>query len=254
MPQSGENMLNIDKRGSADDFLMEPYSDNCRALCDLGEHALVGVSPGNGYFSEERLRLLLDWMSRAFDRVDAVVPDSSLVHTYQALGTPPEQAWNWAQRDARRMHRRIERAWQDSGMQQSKHRIRKLSEFTEHPSYQSLIQQVEQEIARDQSVKEVFVGAAHSALTSQLKGSEPSPAQAEEAARYLIAEMPLCIDTPSVLDVATSVCVYHRVLPITQLTFTPGALHCSSRQAFALVRERGQDAEPLSVSAGESKP
>jgi cyclo(L-tyrosyl-L-tyrosyl) synthase len=240
------------------DFTTELYTANCRTIYERADHVLIGVSPGNGYFSEERLARLLRWADGIFARVDPIVPDSAIVHTLAALGATPEQAQFRAQRATRRQCRRIERAWQASGVPAERHHVRTLSEFARNPRYVELFARCEEAISHDPEVREVFRGSAESALTSQLKltsdadTTAPTSTQVEEAMRYLVAEVPLLTDTPGVLGVPSSVHVYHRMLPV--LPVVHEKLFISPRQAFAVVRPRegteppgtgGQDAGPV---------
>jgi cyclo(L-tyrosyl-L-tyrosyl) synthase len=228
---------------AAREFTAEPYTANCRAILARADHALLGVSPGNGYFSEERLSRLLRWANRVFDRVDTIVPDTALVHTFTALGASPEQAAKQAGRATRRTVRRLDRAWKASGAPVERHRVRILSEFAGHPRYRQLMDRCEEAVARDAAVRDVFRRAAGAALATLMKSDgtprapRPTDRQIDTAMRYLMEEIPLATDTPGLLGVPSSVHVYHRVLPITALGF--GSLFASPRQAFAVVRERG---------------
>lgn len=51
-------------------FAIEPFSANCPAIVDSGEHVVVGVSPGNSYFSVGLLERLLEWLRDRFSQVD----------------------------------------------------------------------------------------------------------------------------------------------------------------------------------------
>ncbi|GLW06867.1 hypothetical protein Misp01_19970 [Microtetraspora sp. NBRC 13810] len=243
-------MYEIAGRGFPAGFTIEPHTDNCRRICAEGGHALVGVSPGNGYFSEERLSHLLRWAGTAFDRVDAIIPDASLVHTHRALGEPPERALRKAAAESARTRRRVERAWQAIGVPPREQRVHLLSEFTDHPTYRALRRDAEEAVRRDAAVREVFRHAGAAALRTRLKGAEPAAHQVEEAMNYLVAEMPLCTDTPGILGVPTSVNVYHQVIPAISLLFASRALYVSPGQAFALVRPAVPEAVPEAVPAG----
>ncbi|GHH82197.1 cyclo(L-tyrosyl-L-tyrosyl) synthase [Streptomyces sulfonofaciens] len=244
------------------EFTVEPYTANCRAIYARADHVLIGVSPGNGYFSQARLSRLLRWADGVFARVDAIVADSALVHTYRALGATPEQADIQAQRATRQTCRRIARAWQASGAPAERHHVRTLSEFVHHPRYRELLARCEETVESDAAVRSVFRRATESALASQLRArssafdpTAPTPAQVEEGMRYLMAEMPLVTDTPGILGVPSSVHVYHRMLPLVPLGF--GSLFASPHQAFALVRPREDAERPPAADAprpGEERP
>jgi cyclo(L-tyrosyl-L-tyrosyl) synthase len=235
-------------------FTVEPYTENCRTIWRRAEHVLVGVSPGNGYFSEARLTALLGWADARFARVDAIVPDVSVAHTYRALGHPPETARRKARQKAGEVYRRIGRAWAAAGVPTGRRRVCLLSEFVDLPAYRTLLSRVELAVTRDAAVRATFLEAARRALTSRLKGAPPTAEQVEEGRHYLTAEMPLCLDTPSIMDVGTSVNVYHQLLPAVPLMFGSEHLDMSPRQAFATVRQTTKTFPASSASPVSSAP
>ncbi|MFC6879353.1 MULTISPECIES: tRNA-dependent cyclodipeptide synthase [Actinomadura] len=221
--------------GNAASWAVVPYTSNCEHLCERAEHVLVGVSPGNGYFNRERLAGLLRWAGATFARVDAIVPDASLVHTYQALGQSPATAWKNASRKAGKTCRRIVRAWEQIGVPQHERRLHLLSEFMDHPVYVRLRAQVEKAIGADPVLREAFLEASRRVLQAYLN-QEPTDEQVEESKNYLAAEMPLCLDTPAILDVPSSVNVYHQRLPTLERMFTSPHMDVSPLQGHAVVR------------------
>ncbi|MGW0802454.1 tRNA-dependent cyclodipeptide synthase [Nonomuraea sp. NPDC002799] len=219
-----------------DAFAVEPYTDNCRDVCERAEHVLVGVSPGNGYFNKERLTALLRWVHAVFARVDVIVPDASLVHTYQAIGHDRDLALKYARQKSSQMCRRIARAREGAGIGPDAGPIRLLSEFAGHSHYQRLRAQADVAIAVDPALRQVLFDGSRKVLLGHLKGAEPRQQQIEEGMRYLTAEMPLCMDTPVIMGVPSSVAVYHQVLPFVTQMYASEHLTISPLQAHAVLR------------------
>ncbi|MFC5181387.1 tRNA-dependent cyclodipeptide synthase [Actinomadura harenae] len=215
---------------------MTPYTENCARLCERAEHVLVGVSPGNGYFNQERLAALLRWATATFARVDAIVPDASLVHTYQALGQSPETAWANVRHKVGKTYRRIARAWEENGVPPDDQRIHLLSDFVDHPVYARLRAETDRAIDVDPALRAAFLGTSRKVLRAFLKDEEPTEAQVEEGKNYLTAEMPLCLDTPAIMGVPSSVAVYHHRLPMAEVMFASPYLNVSPLQGHAVVR------------------
>ncbi len=69
-------------------FLVRPFTQQCQIIHTEGDHAVIGVSPGNSYFSRQRLRDLGLWGLTNFDRVDFVYTDVHVAESYEALGVP----------------------------------------------------------------------------------------------------------------------------------------------------------------------
>ncbi|MFJ2116618.1 MULTISPECIES: tRNA-dependent cyclodipeptide synthase [unclassified Streptomyces] len=229
-------MHEIAGRAIPPNFGIEPYTDNCRSICARGEHVLIGVSPGNSYFSEGRLASLLLWSSELFQKVDVIVPDISVVHTYRALGDPPDRAWSKAQIQTRRIRRRVARSWEAIGVPGGDRPVLTLSQFTDHPTYRRVHQRLERVVEHDPMVRDLFLRASGQALAAHLKGVQPTEWQLTEGMRYLLAELPLCTHAPGILGEPSSVNIYHQVIPFIPLVFAPGELRAEPGQAFALVR------------------
>ncbi|SFD40868.1 tRNA-dependent cyclodipeptide synthase [Streptomyces aidingensis] len=223
-------------------FAVEPLTRNCRDVLVRGDHVLIGVSPGNGYFTETRLTELLCWAAGAFRRIDVMIPDCAEAETWIALGHTPEQARHKARAKARRVRNRVTRAWAAAAVPAAGFGLHLLSEFTALPRYRALVRETERALTRDGGLHEGYRRAVHAALRAHLAGADPTPEQTRRAMRYLTAETPFLLDSPGLLDAASSVLVYHRRMEFLEPVFlgrTP--LHPSRHQAFAVVRPAGAD-------------
>jgi cyclo(L-tyrosyl-L-tyrosyl) synthase len=58
----------------------------------LKEHALIGISPFNSYYSEENLKKLFSWGLSTFKRINIFIPDGISIYTLQGMGYPKERA------------------------------------------------------------------------------------------------------------------------------------------------------------------
>jgi cyclo(L-tyrosyl-L-tyrosyl) synthase len=70
---------------------------------------------------------------------------------------------------------------------------------------------------------------------------------------YIAAELPFFLDTPSILDVPSSVSAYHVTMPLTVVLYARGGgLRATRNQAYAVVRPEAADAAVLPPSAAAS--
>src|SRR5262245_57233868 len=53
---------------------------------------ILGMSPGNAFFTRKRVEIAVCAMARLFGEVAIVVPDTIAVHTYRALGYDEKQS------------------------------------------------------------------------------------------------------------------------------------------------------------------
>ena len=60
-------------------------SQNCKKIYLNKEHAILGISPFNSYFSEKNIILLVEWVSNNFGNFNIFVPDTLHQSTYNIL-------------------------------------------------------------------------------------------------------------------------------------------------------------------------
>ncbi|MEV2278725.1 tRNA-dependent cyclodipeptide synthase [Nocardiopsis sp. NPDC049922] len=216
------------------EFEAIPFTVNCSVVYDKGEHLLVGASPGNGYFTRDRVAALLRWARRRFDSVDVVYADREVDAMFVALGYDPDRARRRATKDIRALRRRILQGIELSG---SDARCTALSEFEGDSAYLSLRADVERAMRTDPEFTEVCQKTIRRFLLPRSGEKGPTDAQMEAGMRYLAREVPFFVDTPAILGVGSSVSCYHVEMPLTPLLFTrTSGLRAADSQAYATVR------------------
>jgi len=55
-------------------------------------YPIIGMSPGNSYFSEENIKYLLDVLLSEYEEVTVMIADIPAIQTYVALGYPENRA------------------------------------------------------------------------------------------------------------------------------------------------------------------
>lgn len=217
-------------------FDARPFSDRCRQVWQRGDHLLIGVSPGNSYFSPQRIAELVHWARDFFAAVDIVYADLHVDTQYAAFGHTPEQAQRRAAKEIKATARRIHRGVAEAGWEEV--RVRALSEFRPDPGYQRLVAVIEDALRHDPVFREAAEGMARSFLGARLpEGTGPSSEQLAAGLRYICAELPFFLDTPALLDVPSSVTVYHVELPLTPVLFGRSeGLRAAPGQGYAVVR------------------
>ncbi|WP_371500816.1 tRNA-dependent cyclodipeptide synthase [Kitasatospora sp. NBC_00374] len=219
-----------------DTFEAVPFSDRCRAVFDRGDHLLIGVSPGNSYFSHQRLADLIRWGRAFFERVDVVHADLHVATQFLAGGHPAEQAERRAAKEVKATQRRIRRAVEDAGPDRVG--THALSDFTPQPAYRRLHSAVLAALDTDPVLRAATEGMARGFLQTRLaEGAGPTPVQLAAGVQYIAAELPFFLDTPALLGVDSSVSCYHVELPLTEVLFGRGqGLRAAPAQGYAVVR------------------
>ncbi|MCX4745379.1 tRNA-dependent cyclodipeptide synthase [Kitasatospora sp. NBC_01287] len=213
-----------------------PFSDRCRQVWGLGDHLLIGVSPGNSYFSARRIAELIDWGREFFDAVDVVYADLHVDAQFEAFGHTPEHAGRRAAKEIKTTARRIERGVEQAGP--ARVGVHALSEFLVEPVYQRLRAEVEAALREDQVFREAAEGMARSFLAGRLPAGVAAEAgQLAAGLRYICAELPFFLDTPALLGRASSISCHHIELPLTPVLFGRcEGLRAAPAQGYAVVR------------------
>ncbi|GAA1251079.1 tRNA-dependent cyclodipeptide synthase [Kitasatospora nipponensis] len=233
----------------SDTYEAFPFSDRCRRVWDLGDHLLIGVSPGNSYFSPRRITELLLWAREFFDAVDIVYADLHVDTQFAAFGYEPEHARRRAAKEIKTTARRIER-----GVAQARWdavRVRALSDFLPDDGYQQLRAEIDRALAGDPVFRTAAEGMARSFLGARLaEGAAPTAGQLAAGLRYICAELPFFLDTPRLLGVPSSVSCYHIELPLTPVLFGRGeGLRAVPEQGYAVVRPAVSSTDPTDPAA-----
>jgi cyclo(L-tyrosyl-L-tyrosyl) synthase len=213
-------------------------SPNCQRLLAGGRHMLFGVSLFNSYFSPARLAELARWALVRFDSVHFLVADKPSRHTLIALGYPPERARAKVEQEARLARNRIRRALTDAGAADPSCMLLGWEDLEHNPGYLRLSDLVRTAFDDDSRFRASCLAISRDYLRH--RGETPTEQQVITASEYFLTELPIGMDTPSILGVPESLCAYHRVLAFADVLQTgPGWLAPSANQGYLMVRPNG---------------
>ncbi|WP_455360895.1 tRNA-dependent cyclodipeptide synthase [Streptomyces sp. SYSU K21746] len=223
---------------TADSFEVLPFTPACRSIWDEGDHVLIGVSPGNSYFSAERITSLARWANSRFAQVDFVYADLHVDRMFASFGYTQEHAARRAAKEIKAVRRRMLRGVEEAGPPLGDTRVRALSEFSGNRVYQLLHRRVRHFIETDDEFRKGCEEMAEFFLGTKLDdGQSITEEQRQVCFDYMAAELPFFLDTPSILDVPSSVSCYHVRMPLTDVLYgRGGGLRATRNQAYAVVR------------------
>ncbi|MEV4108031.1 tRNA-dependent cyclodipeptide synthase [Nonomuraea sp. NPDC049695] len=190
-----------------------PLTSRCAQILDGREHAVVGVSALNGYFTPRTIRHLLDWATRTFARVHVLVPGVELAGTLVARGCPAAKAGAKARSAANNTRNRVIRAL--DALDPSNATVSDWNELASNRAYSAARTGLERLVATHPAFAEHCLDAVRPIVGVP----ELSREQAEQALPFLLAELPLVIDTPSILGTGSSVFCYPRPMPMVDLLY-----------------------------------
>ncbi|MFI9760156.1 tRNA-dependent cyclodipeptide synthase [Streptomyces sp. NPDC051963] len=221
----------------AETFQLQPYTDQCRVIAEEGAHAIIGVSPGNSYFSARRLNDLARWAAVRFDQADFVYTDVHVADMYQALGYTPEHARQKAVKNVRGVRAKVSTACADADPGGNRLTWHPMSAFQGNAAYQRLHHEVVHAVETDPAVRETCDALTGIFLAGKLgTDGQPTDEQRQVCRDYVCAEVPLFIDTPAILGVPSSLNCYHQALPLADLLYARGyGLRASRNQGHGIL-------------------
>lgn len=238
----GDRGVREEKAPEAEEvFEARPFTAACERIVHRGDHALIGISAGNSYFSQQRLTQLLTWTGRRFAAVDLLYADLHLDTMYRASGDGAGQAAKRTTRALRDVRRRIRRAMEAAPRVPAAVRAVALSETVDLPGYRAAQRRIDRQIAENPRVRR-----ACEEHVRKIVGGDPEAEGARFRAglAYLRAELPFLLGTPEVLAVPSSVCCYHDLLPV--LVELHGDVSClQPGQGHLVLRPRSPDRAEL---------
>ncbi|WP_433431531.1 tRNA-dependent cyclodipeptide synthase [Nonomuraea sp. CA-141351] len=191
-----------------------PLTSRCAQILGEREHAVIGVSALNGYFTPRTIRHLLEWATRTFARFHVLVPGVELAGTLVARGCPATRAGAKARAAANNTRNRVIRAL--DALDPPDATVFDWNELAPNPAYSGARAELERLFATHPAFRRHCMDAVRPIVGVP----ELSREQAEQALPFLLAELPLVIDTPSILGTGSSVFCYPRPMPMVDLLYT----------------------------------
>ncbi|MEU3712771.1 tRNA-dependent cyclodipeptide synthase [Streptomyces catenulae] len=230
---------------SADAFQAYASGPRSQEVWDQGEHAVIGVSAGNSYFTQDRLAGLLRWAARHFATIDVIYTDVHIDTMLVALGNDAGHAAKLAKSQIRDVRRRTRRAVERLGASAEKVRMQPMSSFFERAEYQAVRSRVGEAVDASERLATACKEMVHHFLDGREVPGERVPHVMGAGLEYLLAELPFFVDSPGILGVGSSAVCYHVSTPIVEYFKEPDhdVLSAAPNQGYLVVR-------PAAWSAG----
>ncbi|MEV7617401.1 tRNA-dependent cyclodipeptide synthase [Streptomyces sp. NPDC089799] len=217
-------------------FNVQPYTLHCEVIHSAGDHALIGISPGNSYFSAQRVMDLGRWGFENFNEVDILYTDLHVAEMYEAFGYDEVDAQRKAVKNLRGVRAKVQNAAAELDPGDNRIRARKLSEFLENDAYREIHARIIKLLDSDHEFRRICEELATYFLSTKSNGEPSTQRQREVCLKYICAEAPLFLDTPAIFGVPSSLNCYHQLLPMAELLYSRGAgLRASRNQGHAII-------------------
>ncbi|NUU26285.1 MAG: tRNA-dependent cyclodipeptide synthase [Streptomycetaceae bacterium] len=219
------------------EFAVRPYTPHCAVIRDAGDHAVIGISPGNSYFSARRVIGLARWAAAEFREVDLVYTDVHVAEMYEAFGYPADDARRKAVKNLRGVRAKVHNAVESVGRRGGRVRSLAVSELADNAAYRALHTRLGDLLEHDADFRVICQSLVDRFLSDKvLNGRTATERQRAVCLEYIRAEAPLFLDTPAILGVPSSLNCYHQLLPMAELLYARGSgLRASRNQGHAIV-------------------
>lgn len=218
---------------------MKPVSNLCGSIFEERHHGVIGVSPFNSYFSEDRLRSLFAWAHHTFESFHVFVPDEATRYTLEASGYCEHSARKKSRRQARTLLNKIRRALTSACCDTDMSRVLTNAVLDENAAYRSLLARVEERFACDADFRRQALECSKWVLEARTQDpNEIDDAALFHAVRYFLLEMPLFMDSAAITGKTSSVFCYQQCPSILQALYrnrSHGLI--AERQGFLIVDE-----------------
>ncbi len=198
--------------------LISPLSEE---IFSKKEHILLGISPFNSYFSEEMIGYWIKWAQKTFTSFNIFVPDTLPVHTFIALGYSEAKAKSKAKRQASYLKNKISRALLKLGFstQDLNNLLIDMNFLEANESYNRLKEKCYSLYKDNLEFRNEC-----DQCTGWVLNGHPAKELKEEhlniAVRYILDEMPLFLNTPSILNKSSSIFSYHQTPQLLNYLYT----------------------------------
>ena len=196
-----------------------PVTKNCQLLYEQREHAVLGISPFNSYFSVEKIATLSNWAANNFKGFNLFIPDEPSAYTLIALGYDKVKATRKAKRQANYLRNKCIKALVglDLSRNEAEEIILDFRCLNQSASYLSTLESYEDKYTNDLEFRQKCIETSKWALETQAK--EIRSDMLEIAVKYLLAEMPLFFNSTSILNKNKVVFCYRNCPLFVQTIF-----------------------------------
>lgn len=234
-----------------------PITERCRKALQTKAHVCFGMSPFNSYFTDQRIQELAIWGKKEFEAMHFFVPDVPSAYTLEALGYTSERAAWKARRQAQYLHNKINKALISTGCSviEAEEMFLGWEKLSKNSRYLELAQQVKEQYEQDANFRKACLEASKWVLEKRIADTENlTSGVLESAVRYLLAEIPLFLDSAAIVGAKSSIFCYHQCIPFLENLFNNRfPMSVASLQGFVVIEPTEENADCLLLSTSESR-
>jgi cyclo(L-tyrosyl-L-tyrosyl) synthase len=174
------------------------------------EYAVLGISPFNSYYSEENLKKLFSWGLSTFKRISICIPDGISIYTLQAMGYSQEKAKKKTKLHDNNLKNKAIRALAANNVVDSEANNMMIfcSDLMKNERYLKFHDTYKKLYEDEEDFREGCLETSKMVLASKGFQGDASDEAVRIAVKYFIAELPVYLNVPEILNVSSSLYVY----------------------------------------------
>ncbi|MBK9294509.1 MAG: tRNA-dependent cyclodipeptide synthase [Oligoflexia bacterium] len=231
-------------------MIIQGLTPSCENVLANKTHVCFGISPFNSYFSETKIEELARWGKKQFQSMHFFIPDEPSVYTLQAIGYDQEKAEWKSRRQSQYILNKITKALRNLGVCFSEidNYILNWENLSCKVQFQNRYLEIKNKFEEDTGFKKACLEAAEWVLEGKLKNGPANEQQTFLAVKYLLAEIPIFLYSPEILNVRSSIFCYHQYVPFVK-NLMDGHFSCQKdlNQGFVIVKSQSE----VNFTAGE---
>lgn len=179
-------------------------------------HPVIGMSPGNSYFKEDKIEFLLNSLLEKYAEVTVMIADIPAISTYVALGYPKNRArTDKAIRNSNQLKNRVHRVLERTNIDESRVHILDWETSVEsNDLYQEKYSVVEDLYKSKESFHNACNNTTRLVLEYSRKKIEDIDSAVSIAVHYLLSEFAFLEFAPEFLNQEHITYVYHNNWPV----------------------------------------
>lgn len=170
--------------------------------------AIIWMSAGNSYFTEERIKKIFKFAEEKFDKIIILSPDKPAEHNFRALGYIEKKIKKKAKLNSNLLLNRAKRKLLENENKE-KFMIEKWENISKNKYYKEELKILRKLYLKDESFKEDIFE-----LSKKVLNKENKKVNLKEAGLYLIEELAFILSSPKIYSMKNSNYLYHKKLDI----------------------------------------
>lgn len=172
--------------------------------------ALIWMSAGNSYFTEEKIKKLLEFASKNFEKIIIFSPDKPAEHNFRALGYEEKKVKKKAKLNANLLMNRAKRIL-EKRKDKNKFKLESWTNIEENKNYKKELEKVKNIYEKDDILKKIIQKTSIKVLKKDQK-----EINIEEAVLYLLEELAFIISSPKIYSTKSATYLYHKKFDILE--------------------------------------